>query len=141
MSRIVIGLGDPFRRDDAAGLAVAGQVRRVEGHPEPVACLELLDLWDAADDVVIVDAVRSGRPPGSVQVFEPLVRPLEVSEGFESTHGLRLLTAIGLAKELGRLPDRLVVYGIEVGDVKPGVQLSSAVAAAVDRIVAEVDHV
>lgn len=140
MSRMVIGLGNPFRRDDAAGLEAARRIRNAESHVLPVGGLELLDLWDGVDEVVVIDAMRSGRPPGSIRVFDALAELSDVSEGFGSTHGLGLLSAIGLGGELGRLPHRLVVYGIEAGDVAPGVELSPAVVAAVERVVAEVDH-
>ena len=140
MTRIVIGLGNPFRRDDAAGLEAARRVRNVECHVLPVGGLELLDLWDDADEVVVIDAMRSGRPAGSIRVFDAFTELVDASDGFGSTHGLGLLSAIGLGRELGRLPQSLVVYGIEAGDVDPGVELSPAVVAAVERVVAEVDH-
>lgn len=140
MSRIVIGLGNPFRRDDAAGLEAARRLRNVESHTSPVGGLELLELWNGADEVVVIDAMCSGGPAGTVRRFDALEELLDLAEGFGSTHGLGLVTAIGLGRELGRLPRRLVVYGIEAGDVAPGVELSAAVAAAVERVVAEVDH-
>lgn len=140
MNRMVIGLGNPFRRDDAAGLEAARRIRHTEWHVLPVGGLELLDLWDGADEVVVIDAMRSGRPPGSVCVFDGFTELLDMTEGFGSTHGLGLLSAIGLGRELGRLPQRLVVYGIEAADVAPGVELSPAVVSAVERVVAEVDH-
>lgn len=140
MNRLVIGLGNPFRRDDAAGLEAARRLRNVESHVSSAGGLDLLDLWNGADEVVVIDAMRSGSPAGTVRRFDGPEELLDVREGFGSTHGLGLVTAIGLGKQLGRLPRRLVVYGIEAGDVAPGVELSAAVTAAVERVVAEVDH-
>jgi hydrogenase maturation protease len=140
VSRIVIGLGNPFRRDDAAGLAVARGVRHAKAFQRPNGCLDLLDLWEGAEDVVVVDAMRSGRAPGTVRVFDALSEAMDVADGFASTHGLGLLSAVGIGRALGRMPDRLLVYGIEVADARPGVMMSNAVTAAVDRVIEEVDR-
>jgi len=134
---VVIGLGNEHRRDDACGLSVvralqaqAGLAARVvEGGDDASG---LLDLWDGGGPVYVVDALSSGRPPGTVLRLEvgaaetPLPTPPTTS-----THGLSLADAVGLGRALGRLPDRLVVFGIEVDDVTPGEGLTPPVAAGV----------
>jgi hydrogenase maturation protease len=137
---MIIGLGNSFRGDDGVGLDVAGRIRRIESHARPTGSLDLLDLWDGADEVIVVDAMLSGRPPGEVARFEPLEQPVEHQVSFVSTHGMGLLAAVELARRLGRLPRRLLVYGIEVADVSPGVGLSPPVAAAARRLAREIDH-
>lgn len=139
MSRVVIGIGNPFRCDDAAGLAVARRVRSVPCHERTAGSFELIDLWRGHDDVVIVDAMRSGNPPGTVRVFDATSDPLP-EPAFASTHSLGLREAVEMARALGRLPAHLTVYGIEAGNVEPGFEMSSAVVRAVDRVVEEVDH-
>ena len=54
-----------------------------------------------------------------------------------STHLIGLADALELARALGRLPPRVVVYGIEGHRFGVGDPVSPAVAAAVDRVVAE----
>jgi hydrogenase maturation protease len=143
---LVIGLGTEHRGDDACGLEVVRELRRTldgaarlaEG-PGDVAAL--LDLWEGAGTVYVVDAVRSGRPPGTVVRFEvPGASPPLV--GTTSTHGLSLAEAIGLGRALGRFPHRLVVYGIEAAEVGMGADLSSAgangVREAADLLVREI---
>ena len=70
---IVIGLGNAFRSDDGAGLAVAhtlGDDPRVVAHEgEPI---DLLDAWEGADEVILVDAARSGAPPGTIHRLQEL---------------------------------------------------------------------
>ena len=48
--------------------------------------------------------------------------------------------AVELARTLGSLPTRAVVIGIEAEAVAMGAGLSAPVRAAVDRLVAELDH-
>src|SRR3970040_627455 len=74
--RIVIGVGNPTRGDDAAGLEVARPARRVEAHQEANGSYELMDVWEGADEVIVVDAARSGAPPGTVHRFETDHEPL-----------------------------------------------------------------
>lgn len=145
-SRLVVGLGSRDRGDDAVGPEVAARVAarvgtpltragvRVVEHEDPTA---LIDLWADAGLAVVVDAVRSGQPPGTLVVLEAgadgsqfPAGPWAVT-GRGGTHALGLAAVVELARTLGRLPGRLVVVGIEVGGVEHGAPLSPEVAAAV----------
>jgi hydrogenase maturation protease len=133
---LVIGLGQRDRGDDAAGLAVADRVGalglpgvRVIEQAEPAG---LLDAWAGAHLVVVADAVRSGRPPGTVQIMHAEHRlPLRTGPG--GTHALGLAEAVELARALGQLPPELVIVGIEAEDFQLGMPLSGPVAAAVQQ--------
>jgi hydrogenase maturation protease len=142
---VVIGCGNEHRRDDACGLEVARALEPlVRGRARVVECDQgatgLLDLWDGEELVVVVDAVRSGRPAGTVHRMEVGEEPLAASLPATSTHGLSLGEAIDLGRSLGRLPGRLVIYGIEAGDVGMGVGLTAAVASAVPSVVDRIAH-
>ena len=144
----VVGVGNELRGDDAAGLLVARRLRDLAGPGVEVLEVEgeptrLIEMWQDADAVVVVDAVRSGAPAGTVSRFDAAAAPLPVSAGAGSTHALGLGEAIELARTLDRLPARLVVYAIEGGRFEAGAGVSAPVAAAVDRVagavLAEVD--
>ncbi len=136
---MVIGVGNPLRGDDAAGLEVASRLQRVTAHQSPHGGFELMDLWLGADEVVIVDAVRAAAPPGTVLRFDPIAEPLPQTM-FASTHDLGLAETIELARHLGRLPARMVVYGIAAESFATGTGISAEVAAAIDQVVTEIDH-
>ena len=133
---LVIGLGNDDRGDDAAGLAVVralggrtlGPARILEGPREATG---LLDLWTGAERVIVVDAVRSGRPPGTVVRLEVGPHGFPSSVRSSSTHGLSLAEAVGLGISLGAMPRSLVVYGVEAGDFAAGRGLSGPVARGV----------
>jgi hydrogenase maturation protease len=79
--------------------------------------------------------VRSGAAPGTVHRFEVAERPLPAGlRSSTSTHAVGIGEAIELARALGRLPSRLVVYAVEGQCFEAGATLSGAVAAAVDRV-------
>jgi hydrogenase maturation protease len=140
---LVIGVGNPDRGDDRCGLEVARAVRREVGETARVVeCvgdeLGLLDLWDGGELVVVVDGVRSGRPPGTVHRWEVGHDRLPTSASTTSTHGLSLGEAFALGASVGRLPRRLVLVGIEVERFGVGDPMSAPVAAAVDEAARQV---
>jgi len=125
--------------DDAVGPIV---IDRLAGRlPESVALVEsvgdathLLDTWRDARLTVVVDAVVSGGVPGSVHRVEGKMG-LPSSWRSASTHLIGVVEAIELGGAVDMLPDELVVYGIEIGTVSPGVELAPDIAAAADEVV------
>jgi hydrogenase maturation protease len=146
---LVIGIGNPDRGDDAAGLEVARRVRAATSPGEVTVRelagdqLALIDEWAGATEVYVVDAVCSGGVPGTVYRFDA-AQALTGRFHNRGTHMFSLADVIELARALGRLPGQLTGYGIEgasfaIGDGRSGGGrsgggLSLAVAAAVDNV-------
>ena len=139
---VVAGLGSEYRRDDGAGPAAVSMVVQqcpgvtVVGPLEDP--LDLLVLWDEAALAVVVDAVSSGSPPGTVQVVEldpaaPGPSHERGASGTNSTHGIGLAGVYRLARAIERAPSRVVVVGIEGSDFGQGVGLSQGVAEGVEH--------
>lgn len=137
---LVVGVGNADRGDDAVGLEV---VRRVRARrPQGVAVLEcagdtwsLLETWPGSERVIVVDASSGGGPPGTVQRFDVGEQPLPTSSLRGSTHSWGVAEAVEMARALGQLPPRLLVYGVEGRCFEPGRPLSPEVAAAVNGVV------
>ena len=144
-ARVVIGVGNPFRGDDGAGRAVARLVASRNGCGL-VACectgeaTSLMNAWTGFDDVVVVDACRGAGPPGRVHRFGPDDVDRVAALQHASTHSLGVAAAIALARTLGTLPSRLVIYAIEARDSREGEGLSPEVERAVHEVVALVMH-
>lgn len=134
--RLLIGLGNELRGDDAAGLLVAraarptraGRVEVLEWTREPV---DLVALWEGAEAVVLVDAAAPAGEPGRLHRFELGAEPLPAALGGPSTHALGLAEAVELARSLDRLPGRLLVLAIEGERFELGAEPTAAVRAAV----------
>jgi hydrogenase maturation protease len=141
--KLAIGIGNAWRSDDAAGLAVAHalsgspppgvQVVAREGEPT-----ELIDVWAGAEAVWLADAVSSGAPPGTVHRLDAGSEPLPAALFRVSSHLVGLAEAVELARALGKLPPRVVVFGIEGARFEAGESLSPEVAAAVEEVAAAV---
>ena len=133
---VLIGVGNAYREDDGAGLAVIERLRGVvpEGI-EIVPCEDepsrLIDAWHGASAAVVVDAVSSGAAPGTLHRFDASEAAVPSRVFRSSTHAFGVGEAIELARALGKLPPRIVVYGIEGAAFGGGVSLSPPVEAAV----------
>jgi hydrogenase maturation protease len=108
-------------------------VRVYEGEP-----VGLIDDWTGADVVIVVDAVSSGAPPGTIHRLDPLSEPIPAALSQGSTHAFGLAETIELARALDRLPPRLTVYGIEGEAFGAGDELSGPVRAAVEAVRLEI---
>jgi len=141
--RLVIGLGNPDRGDDAAGRVA---VRALAGRlPLGVAlreaggmAAELVGLLATCREVWIVDATSCGAAPGTLCRFDAGAGPLPASLVGVSSHGLGLGTAVELARALGCLPARCIVWGIEGARFDHGAALSPEVAGAVGTLAARI---
>jgi hydrogenase maturation protease len=132
---IVIGAGNPWRRDDGAGAAVA---RALGGVCEPDLA-RLVERLGAASHAIVVDASASGAPPGTIRRYDAAATPLPAHALRRSTHDLGVADAIELARALGRLPPRVEVYAIEGADFGHGRGLTPAVKRAAASLAAELE--
>lgn len=141
MKIIVVGTGQSLRGDDAAGLEAVRQwqatfpqtVGRPEVRVETVELigLGLLDLLVEAEAAILVDAVHSSAPPGTLH----RLGPHEVSAfrpDSQSAHGWGVAETLQLGRSLDpALNDcRITLIGITAGQVEMGAALSPEVRAA-----------
>ncbi|HSL10341.1 MAG TPA: hydrogenase maturation protease [Actinomycetota bacterium] len=155
MARVrVIGVGNPDAGDDAVGLLAARAVAdRLEGLAD-VEVIEagigprVVDLLrePGLEVAIVIDAVRT---PGARRMPGSLIRtevgldgqPLEVGSAI-SSHGFGVAESVGLAAALGS-PTRVIVHGVEAGEVRIGAPLHPSVRCAlrplVDAVVVDVE--
>lgn len=143
---LVIGIGNPLRGDDAVGSMVVRNIRK--RHLENVRTLEmdgegtsLIEAWNGAQSVFIIDAISSGVEPGTVHKIDAVREPLGGRLFARSTHAFGLREAVELARSLHRLPPRLIIYGIAGKHFSIGegisTELSESAARVADRIIEE----
>lgn len=113
----VVGIGNEYRGDDAVGLMV---IRKLKGNVQPGArTIELtgdqsylLELMRSSDAMIIVDAVQSPAPAGTIFRLEASREPIPKHFLTFSTHSIDASGAIEMARTLGMLPTEVLVYGI-----------------------------
>jgi len=141
---LVLGLGNLLCQDDGVGVAALALlcsryepppgVRFVDGG---TLGLSLLPTLEAADRVLIVDAIRSDGPVGSLVRLEGE----EVANAAEhrlSVHQVGVSDLLGAARWQGVLPRRLVLWGLVPQSLELGVERSLPVEAALPALVEHV---
>jgi len=142
MTTLVVGLGHPDRGDDAVGLVAAGAMQAF-GLPDTNVVTSTTGLLGIIDDVaacerlVVIDAIRSGAVPGTVVQFEARHLPTGLRSSF-SSHAVGLAEEIALLDNLGHLPTKVEVIGLELEDVAIGTDLGPAVVKAMPTVIAAV---
>ncbi|MFD4137804.1 hydrogenase maturation protease [Streptomyces sp. NPDC058572] len=142
----LIGVGNDFRHDDAIGCWVVVERLRARKLPPGTRLLmcdsdpgRLIGCWEEADLAVVVDAAHAHPGhPGRVHRLELGIQEVAHSPA-ASSHGLGLGESVELARVLGRLPGRLVIYAVEGADSSLGRGLSPAVADVVESLVRRVE--
>lgn len=133
---IFVAVGNPFRGDDGAGTAILRHLRKdipagVTVLEETGDGVELFEVWKGVNAVILVGAVQSGAPPGTIHRFDAAAEKLPSWFSHSSPHTFGVAEAIELARSMGELPPRLIVYGIEGLDFSAGTELSPEVAEIV----------
>lgn len=136
---LVIGVGNPHRGDDAVGPLVASRLKsradfRFRVIQQAGDGLSLMDAWEGADTVIIMDAAFSGKRAGTIHRINASVESMPKDLLRCSTHALGVAEAIELARALDQLPRRVIVYGIEGDSYGQGEGLSEAVEEASGKL-------
>jgi hydrogenase maturation protease len=136
---LVACLGNEHRGDDAFGLLVARRLGAGTARAKILAhrgdALSLIDAWRGVDHVIIVDAIASPHPPGTILEFDVSTIPAPLETGGTSSHALGPGGAIAMAHALGDLPARVDVLAVAGRDFAVGAGVSPEVAARVDTVV------
>ena len=132
---LVLCCGNPDCADDAAGPVVARDLRRmgIQAREHRGDALSLIEAWRAADDVILVDAVITGKRAGALTILDAETAPSNTWTRLGSSHGLGLAEAMALSRALGCLPRRLTLYGIEARCFEVGQPPSKAVERGAER--------
>ncbi|MES9824450.1 MAG: hydrogenase maturation protease [Candidatus Thiodiazotropha endolucinida] len=114
----VLGVGSPFGADRLAWLAIDHLAGLGWKDCELVKLdrpgSRLVSYFHDVEQVVIIDAVRLSDQPGSVVAID--LERLQQLDYPTSSHGFGVAEAVALARQLGELPPRLHVLGIQTGD-------------------------
>jgi hydrogenase maturation protease len=142
---LVAGCGNDLAGDDALGMTL---LSRLAANPRadclyvPLSgsALAVLDLFGLADSMLVLDAVFSGSPAGTIHLL-PLPGAAVTRRDPGSAHGWSILEAARLAAALGRPVPPIVLLGIEASSVGWGDRISDPVLQAIDACVLHFDAI
>jgi hydrogenase maturation protease len=141
---VVLGVGNILQTDEGAGPHAVDELnRRFELPPGTTAidggtsAMELLDDMAGADLLLIVDAVSSGRPPGSVVRLIGEEVPMFFTTKL-SPHQVGIADVLATLALTEDSPKETMIIGIEPASLMLGMELSPAVEAAMPRVIDQV---
>jgi hydrogenase maturation protease len=141
---LVLGLGNVLLGDDGIGASavdrlerdyhVSSEVRLVEGG---TLGLSLLDEIAQAQHVILVDAVATDAPPGTLVRLDG-ANVIDAVRDRLSVHQVGVADLLNAARLIGRYPTSVVLLGLVPGRIGLGVGRTPEVDAAIDALVSAV---
>ena len=142
---LVLGVGNVLRQDEGVGVhavrelakgAVGEWAALVDGG---TAVFQALSGWSEITKLVVVDALRAGREPGSIsRVSLREVADRAAPALSEHEHGL--LDALGLLQQSGLRVGEVVIYGVEPAETGWGTELSETVQDSLLQLAARLEE-
>ena len=138
---LVLGLGNLLLGDDGVGPVALARLERDYRVPDEVRLAEggtlglaLLGELTQAEHVILVDAVATDEPPGTLVRLEGEAVRDAVRDRL-SVHQVGVADLLDAARLIGRYPASLVLLGVVPEAIGLGVGRSRAVEAAVSALV------
>ena len=139
--KAILGLGNLLYQDEGFGIhalramqeaiSVSDNVEFVDGG---VLGMNLLPLVEESSHLLVLDAVDTGQPPGTILELKgeqiQLFTATKLSE-----HQVGFQEVLGLARFRGYLPASLHLIGVQPQDLSSGIGLSQVVASALPEVV------
>lgn len=135
----IIGIGNPFRSDDALGWNVLDQYTAppsVQTSRHSGEGTGLMALWEESKspNVILIDAMEIGVPAGTVKRWDAIKVKL-VAKGIRcSSHAFGVIEAIALARQLGKIPKRLTLIAVEGKNFTMGTEFTREVRNAIPKV-------
>lgn len=137
---VILGIGNILLKDEGVGVRVIERLGKDYRFPPIVALvdggtlgLKLLGTIAGADYLIVVDAVKNGRHPGTLYRFEPTDIPTRVQYK-DSFHQVDLLEVLTLSQYIGNRPETVII-GVEPEDISPwGMELTPTVQKKVPEL-------
>ncbi len=143
MKAIVIGIGNPFLKDDSVGLRIAEEVgRRLKVKVDFLTNtdFDIINKILGYDLAVIVDAIENRGNPGKIHVL--CVEDLFRGYKFSGTHSLDLATSIKIGYEIfgSEMPRDVRIVAVEVEEIDFGYDCSESVKRAIPKAIEVIER-
>lgn len=138
---VILGVGNLLLTDDGVGIhaiqklqaeySLPGGVQVVDGG---TCGLDLLQFLEGVDHLIIIDAARLGKSPGSIVRLEGDQVPAYLALK-TSPHEIGLPELLFTARLTDIYPQRVVVFGVQPESIETHLGLTTAVAERLDELV------
>lgn len=131
---LIVGLGNLIMSDDGVGIHLIRELQKIKVIPiKDIPLLEVgtsplyyLEEICKAETLIVIDAVKGGKKAGDIYCFKEDDLNIN-SNPIRNFHDCSILEVIDLARELTKLPAKVIIYGIEPENIEAGEELSLSV--------------
>jgi hydrogenase maturation protease len=138
---LILGLGNTLLQDEALGVRAVEHLIATTRLPQEVTALDggtlglsLLPYLYETEQVLFLDAVNFEGKPGEMIRLEGQQIPAAIAVKL-SMHQVGLQDLLAALNFSGRLPERMVLWGMQPGTVDWGLELSGPVSQALPELV------
>lgn len=146
MRTLLLGIGNLLMNDDAAGVLVVQNLAAKFLFPEELTILDggtlgldILPYLEGIDRLLVVDAVETGEPTGTIVRMTGDDIPLALATKV-SPHQMGLKDLLLVADLQGYAPREMVLWGVQPGSIEMDIELSPEVAVSVELLEEKVLH-
>ena len=136
---VVIGIGNLLLMDEGIGVHTINELEKhdlpesIEIYDGGTGGFKLIDLMQGAARVIFIDAVDTGKAPGSVTIFSAEEVHSLYNKKKYSLHDTDLMEIIKMAEMLGN-PPMIEIVGIQPKIINYGTTLSNELAGSMSNI-------
>lgn len=138
---LVLGIGNTVMSDDGVGVKVVQRLKGEYRFDDAVALvdggtlgLDLLPMLEGIEHLIVVDAVETGKAPGTCVRLTGEELPIAL-ETKVSPHQMGLKDLLSVAELLGHKPREMVLIGVQPASIEMDTELTAVVAAKVDVLI------
>lgn len=137
---VVLGLGNPLMADEGIGVCLVVRLSRLASERAEVEFVDagtggLAVLHRIRDrrKAIFIDCAYMGETPGTLRRFTPEQVCSRKVLAHQSLHEADLLRILDMSRQLGQMPDEVVIFGIQPERIEPSPDLSPSLTRRIDE--------
>lgn len=141
MNVLILGVGNLLLSDEGIGVHTVNALLRDYHIPDGVEVLdggtsgmELLTFIAETDHLILVDAVKTGQPPGTLIRLDDDEVPTFFRTKL-SPHQVGLSDVLAATNLTGEQPNHVTLFGVEPASMALGMELSDKIVPQVTRLI------
>lgn len=141
---LILGIGNILLKDEGVGIKIVEELKKiklpknVEVQDGATLGLSLLNFLGNYDKVIVVDAVKGGKEPGTIYKFDlyEFIDNVDCPFSLSSMHDFDFIYVIKkIGREFYKLPEKMLVIGVEPEKVEVGLELTEKIRNTIPKVI------
>jgi hydrogenase maturation protease len=139
---VVLGVGNPLMADEGIGPFLCSEMeKQAQKYPDAdfidigTAGFPILHKLAGRKKAVIIDCAKMGTVAGTIKKFDMHDVDSVKKLSHFSLHEADILQILKMAQQIGQLPDKVTIFGIEPELIEPSRQLSNLLKGKIQEYI------